>query len=518
MSNPLSRLLGGLVDLGASGAGGPSYSAEALAIFAAFSTPPDATRKGLIDTCVVSLKNAGVWAKLDVLYMFAAADSQAAKINWKNPGTFDGTEISGPITFTADQGFTFNGSSNYISSGFVPSSAGGTYALNNASMGGRSLSSLAASTKNRIVGNVAGTSSRSVLTPRNTGDIGNVLINDTGGSNWGNATTLGHYAAFRDGSGNRGWYIDGYRNTVVSFVATALPTTAVTFGADPVSPQFSNLQLASGFIGGFLTEAEAADFHQAELAYMAGVGAVAYESETTTLVAAFSNAPTTARKNLINATIKTLKSSGIWAKMDAFYVFAAADSQAALINWKSPGTFDATTVNSPTFTADRGFTGSGSAYVRSHFTPSTAGGVFTQNSAHISVRSLTAGVTGRPVGGISASAQRAVIILNNGSPPQAALNDNSFSATLAGSTTNLHFTFTRTASNAREGVANGATAGTDTTASVAVCDQELTFAQDNGASFALQIASGSFGSGLDINSAYSRYIADNTYMRAVGAV
>ena len=40
-----------------------------------------------------------------------------------------------------------------------------------------------------------------------------------------------------------------------------------------------------------------------------------------------------------------------------FYMYAAADSQAAKINWINPGTYNATEVNSPTFTADRGFTG-----------------------------------------------------------------------------------------------------------------------------------------------------------------
>src|SRR5262252_6152224 len=73
-----------------------AYDSASLAIFAAFSTPPDTTRKGVIDTCVRALKSAGVWTKLDVLYLFAAADSQAARVNWKNPGTYDGTATNSP--------------------------------------------------------------------------------------------------------------------------------------------------------------------------------------------------------------------------------------------------------------------------------------------------------------------------------------------------------------------------------------------------------------------------------------
>jgi hypothetical protein len=101
--------------------GGASYSTEALAIFAAFTTPPTTTRKGLIDTCVVALKTAGIWALLDVLYVFAAADSQAALINWKNPGTFNGTLVNSP-SFTTDVGFT-GASTKYVDSTFNPSTA-----------------------------------------------------------------------------------------------------------------------------------------------------------------------------------------------------------------------------------------------------------------------------------------------------------------------------------------------------------------------------------------------------------
>jgi hypothetical protein len=74
-------------------------------IFSAFTTPPSAARQTLIQNCVGSLITAGVWDKLDALYMLAAADSQAAKINWKNPGTYNCTEVNAPA-FAADMGFT----------------------------------------------------------------------------------------------------------------------------------------------------------------------------------------------------------------------------------------------------------------------------------------------------------------------------------------------------------------------------------------------------------------------------
>jgi hypothetical protein len=95
------------------------YLALALAIFAAFTTPPTTARKEIINNVVADLVLSGVWNELDVLHVYAAADSQAALINWKSPGTFNGTLFNAPA-FAADRGFTGNGSNAYISTGYTP--------------------------------------------------------------------------------------------------------------------------------------------------------------------------------------------------------------------------------------------------------------------------------------------------------------------------------------------------------------------------------------------------------------
>jgi len=68
------------------------------------SVAPSAARQLVIDALIRQLKDAGVWAKLDVLYVIAAHDIQAGRVNWKNPGTFTATEVSAP-TFTTDRGY-----------------------------------------------------------------------------------------------------------------------------------------------------------------------------------------------------------------------------------------------------------------------------------------------------------------------------------------------------------------------------------------------------------------------------
>src|SRR5690348_14967319 len=119
-------------------------------------------------------------------------------------------------------------------------------------------------------------------------------------------------------------------------------------------------------------------------------GASLYCTEAMALFAAFTTRPTSQRKQLYDKIIRQLKVSGIWGALDCFYIFAAADSQAALINIKNPGTFNATAQNGPTFAADRGYTGNGSnSYVDSNFNASTAGGNYVRDSAHMAVWSLT---------------------------------------------------------------------------------------------------------------------------------
>jgi hypothetical protein len=83
--------------------------------------------------------------------------------------------------------------------------------------------------------------------------------------------------------------------------------------------------------------------------------------------------------------INGLVSAGIWDKLDTRYLFATDVQANGLLNIVS-SSYAATANGSPTFTAGRGFTGvagSTTVYIDSGFNPSTAGGRYTQNSAHM---------------------------------------------------------------------------------------------------------------------------------------
>jgi len=129
-----------------------------------------------------------------------------------------------------------------------------------------------------------------------------------------------------------------------------------------------------------------------------------YSTEATALFARMTNQPNTAHKTAINNLIGALKSgatsgTNIWAKLDAFYIFAAADAQAAGLNWIADA-YNISLFNTPTFTADRGYTGiyTGTAatgsYLDTGFNPTSAGGHYSLNSAHIWFWSLTSAAPG----------------------------------------------------------------------------------------------------------------------------
>ena len=123
-----------------------------------------------------------------------------------------------------------------------------------------------------------------------------------------------------------------------------------------------------------------------------GGGLRTLETETVALVRRFTTAPTGARIFVIDQTIAGLKNAGLWTKLDCLWFMAAEVADQALTNWIS-GSFTMTVNGTPTFTADRGYTGNNSSgYLQTGFNPTTAPSPqFTQNSASYGFYSRTSG-------------------------------------------------------------------------------------------------------------------------------
>lgn len=91
----------------------------------------------------------------------------------------------------------------------------------------------------------------------------------------------------------------------------------------------------------------------------ASCSSVPLDADAQAIVSSFAVAPSAKTKQAINSFVVGAKHYGIFALLDLCYGFAAELQQQSLINWASPGTNDASAVNSPTFTARSNWTGNG---------------------------------------------------------------------------------------------------------------------------------------------------------------
>lgn len=92
-------------------------------------TLPSASQQALQNQLVVDLKDAGIWSKLDIFYVFATdGDSDFATINWANPNSFQCSKVNSP-GFTSNVGFNSNGTSSYLNTNWNPSSNASNFQL-----------------------------------------------------------------------------------------------------------------------------------------------------------------------------------------------------------------------------------------------------------------------------------------------------------------------------------------------------------------------------------------------------
>lgn len=259
-----------------------------------------------------------------------------------------------------------------------------------------------------------------------------------------------------------------------------------------------------------------------EFAFTATGTVSAYSAEATALFARFTSDPGTTRKGHIDTLITALKTAGTWAKLDALYVLAAHDSQAACRNWIT-NSYNLTPNNSPTFTTDRGYTGNGSnATLSTGFIPSSAGSPkYVQNSATLGawvltnitaineyvIGSSTSNVAGLNPRSNTANTLRGIINRTT------ALENFSTNATSVGLSI-----LTRTSNTATTYYQNTTSKSTSANASTGVPAVEIILLGFSSTASNHQIAVGFIGSGFTSTEVTDTYNALNTYLTAVGAV
>ncbi len=199
---------------------------------------------------IKNLKGAGIWNKLDRLWVFATEQQEHARISIKNPYSTNISEIASP-TWIANQGYNGNGSSSYLDTNYIASVDGVNYVTADASLGIYSRSNVSDNTWDMGAYTAAGNFAGLVIT-----GFGAFYgpINEDGGFNGpANASSLGLFSADRNGT-----QTNTYKNGSLQWnrTSTAKPVPSVEFliGAlnqpSDIATAFSVRQYALSWIGG----------------------------------------------------------------------------------------------------------------------------------------------------------------------------------------------------------------------------------------------------------------------------
>lgn len=188
-------------------------------------------------------------------------------------------------------------------------------------------------------------------------------------------------------------------------------------------------------------------------------------AEAEAWVNAFTTPPSNADKGYYDTFVGALKSASLWTPIDVLWWLGGPDAQASRINAKNPGSLTLAQVGTVTHTAYRGFAGNGTdGYHTTGYNPSTFGGQWALNSAHMAVYSRTSALVAACEMGcrVSGSDNQAVLFLRSaGDLASFRLNQDGAGTSVASTDGSGLFVARRSASNATALFRNGSSLGTD---------------------------------------------------------
>lgn len=221
-----------------------------------------------VSKLIHALKGAGVWPTLDRLWLFAAENPTQALIDLKTQAV--ATLVNAPA-FMAGRGLTGNGTSSYINSGFTPSSAGGNFVQNSASLGVWVVTA-PTTTSGIECGSEVGAPFTEIGV-RNTATNYDFAINSTSKSTAAhNSNWTGAFHLQRTGASALALYLNGASVATATTTSTTLNTGPFSFLAQATDGSPSTAQIGMGWIGASLNASQLAGLYAAQRAYMTAVG------------------------------------------------------------------------------------------------------------------------------------------------------------------------------------------------------------------------------------------------------
>jgi hypothetical protein len=256
----------------------PSGACSEATTFLARTSGLDATHQTAYTTMICGLVTDGLWTGIDALYILATDTTTNANLNLKST-SFGLTQVGG-VSFTADQGYTGNGTTGYSDTGYASSTAGGSYTQNSASFGVYIRNNRTSGFTFTAISNDISATGAARWVPNYNTISGNYNINDAGFQDAPATTSQGFWGISRTGASATAAYRNAsgtaiQTNTVAS---TGLSTTSFYIGAGrtPAAVDFSTDQIAAAFIARGLSSAEWVTLQGRINAYMTTVGANVY--------------------------------------------------------------------------------------------------------------------------------------------------------------------------------------------------------------------------------------------------
>ena len=229
-----------------------------------------ADRVRLLDGLVTSLKDCGVWDRLDRLWVFAAENQAQALVDLVGLG--QATAVNEP-SFITDLGYAFDGSTQYIDTGFDAASAPAPrYSRNSASFGGAIFAG--ATITGVEFGNDYSTYSMLITRYSNVRRFQINSATDSVQKIPNNEVFVGHFHGQRSAENLTELFLDGVLQGSSLEPSSQVPaqTFFVGAGTERSGPSnYSNASISTAHVGGSLSPEQVVQFDAAIRTYLKSI-------------------------------------------------------------------------------------------------------------------------------------------------------------------------------------------------------------------------------------------------------
>jgi hypothetical protein len=264
--------------LGAPSSGGFTPSCSQSSTFLARTSGLNLTEETAYDTMICGMVTDGTWCgtTIDALYIFATNTTTTANLNLCSSSY--ALTSHGTISFSADHGYTGNGTTGYLDTGFNASTAGGNFTLNSGHVGAYVLTSRSSNQNYFEVGSSDKVSSATSIQPLAGGDVF-ASVNDGGSNVVTNSNAQGLWIGSRTGSVTQTIYKNGSSFGTPNNASVSVNNLNFYISARNgagTADDFSTDQLSAVFFGAGLNATKAGNISSRINAFMTALGINVY--------------------------------------------------------------------------------------------------------------------------------------------------------------------------------------------------------------------------------------------------